>query len=158
MHLFYVVRLYGKNLTLALTILQSVTDYRFVHHNLHKLQTEIQSSTFYFKYPTMYSDLHDFTGSRSDLFLMWHLILKRKSDKADYFKKQFLKVCLPHSKPLEPVQMPARQFKMYLMSFCLPSLIQTPSGSFHLHPLGSTIEGPPTIYQIHSKNQKGINL
>lgn len=34
---------------------------------------------------------------------------------------------------------------------CLPSSPQIPSGSFRLHPLDSTTEGPPTICQIHSE-------
>lgn len=39
----------------------------------------------------------------------------------------------------------------FLLGSCLPSLTQTSSGSFHLHPPDSTTEGPPTICQIHSE-------
>lgn len=40
--------------------------------------------------------------------------------------------------------------------FCLPSLTQIPTGSFHLHLLGSTTAGPPAICQTHSEGNDRI--
>lgn len=68
---------------------------------------------------------------------MCNLIPIRKLDMGNYLEKKI-------------VQLKARDLEIYLTNVCLPSLIQTPSDSFHFHPPGSTTGGQPIIYQIHS--------
>lgn len=65
-------------------------------------------------------------------------------------KKRNIKIlsCINNCMPFNKIH---KVLLLGLLGSCLPSLTQTSSGYFRLHPPDSTTEGPPTICQIHSE-------
>lgn len=59
--------------------------------------------------------------------------------------------------PLEMLLTNWSLFQLFPTSLRSPFLTQKPSGSFHLHRLDSTNEGPPTVSQTHSEDGTKMN-